>query len=176
MSEKRKKILLWADARVQCPNSNSSSSRDQKRKAADPFGLTSKLQQIESKVDDVVADLKKKETSTHCHSFVCGPAVSYQEIMTVEMSLLIFLQLLVMDLKNQKSNHLVMHLLKLPAPSLLKLSVDLKLNNLVMRRLLFLEARLKHLLSSALVRVLTRNPLCSLQERSQSCEVKSCKN
>ena len=55
VSEKEK-ILLWADAHVQCPNTNGSSSRGQKRKYADPFGLTSKSQQIESEVDDIVSD------------------------------------------------------------------------------------------------------------------------
>ena len=34
---KKENILLWADARVQCPNTNGSSSRGQKRKAADLF-------------------------------------------------------------------------------------------------------------------------------------------
>ena len=58
---KKENILLWADARVQCSNTNGSSSRGQKRKAADPFGLTSKRQQIESEVDDVVSELKKKQ-------------------------------------------------------------------------------------------------------------------
>ena len=53
---KKGNILLWADARVQFPNTNGSSSRGQKRKAADPFGLTSKRQQIESEVDDVVVE------------------------------------------------------------------------------------------------------------------------
>ena len=60
---KKEKILLWADARhtrVQSPNTSGSSSRGQKRKSADPFGLTSKRQQIESEVD-VVSDLKKKQ-------------------------------------------------------------------------------------------------------------------
>lgn len=57
---KKENILLWADARVQCSNTNGSSSRGQKRKAADPFGLTSKRQQIESEVD-VVSELKKKQ-------------------------------------------------------------------------------------------------------------------
>ena len=34
----KEKILLWADAHVQCPNTNGSSSRSQKRKSADLFG------------------------------------------------------------------------------------------------------------------------------------------
>ena len=173
MSVKRKKILLWADARVQCPNSNSSSSRGHKRKAADLFGLTSKCQQIESEVDDVVADSKKKRGDKYtlpqlrswARCIVLGNQDSTDEPPDLP-------PITGNGPKNQKSNHLVMHLLKLPAPSLLKLFVDLKLNNLVMCRLLFLEARLKHLLSSALVREIH----CALSRKGQSCEVKSCKN
>ena len=44
MYENRKeKILLWADVHVHCSNTNGSSSRGQKRKSTDPFGLASKL-------------------------------------------------------------------------------------------------------------------------------------
>ena len=72
MYENRKeKILLWADACVHCSNTNGSSSRGQKRKSADPFGLASKRQQIESEVNDVVSDVKKKQGDKYSLPQLC---------------------------------------------------------------------------------------------------------